>query len=179
MCDLFDHAPQTAGATEVNDLPDRLREASHFALMDAARSLVLEAADEIERLRAQQDVDGQSIGMLLEECQDLQDRCVNGEPTGEWLSVAEHPPTEPGRYVAWDGIGMWYYCDFNGEFLTAPGAPPVTHWMPDTPLSIDMRLQALPDRLASEVRKELRTTRWRAKVQSNIISRLKAALERR
>lgn len=34
-----------------NDLPARLREASTYALMDAARATVLEAADEIERLR--------------------------------------------------------------------------------------------------------------------------------
>ncbi len=33
------------------EIPDRLREASHYALMDAARGLVREAADEIERLR--------------------------------------------------------------------------------------------------------------------------------
>lgn len=33
------------------DVVERLREASHYALMDAARGTVLEAADEIERLR--------------------------------------------------------------------------------------------------------------------------------
>jgi hypothetical protein len=161
------------------NLPDRLREASHFALMDAARSLVLEAADEIERLCAQQDVDGQSISLLVEECQDLHDRCVNGEPTGEWIPVTERLPSEPGRYVARPDGAMWYYCDFDGEFLVEKGMAPITHWMPDTPASIDMRLQALPDRLAQEVRKELRTTRWRAKIQKNIIARLMAALEKR
>jgi hypothetical protein len=35
----------------MSDIVDRLREASHYALMDAARGLVREAADEIERLR--------------------------------------------------------------------------------------------------------------------------------
>lgn len=37
----------------MTDIVDRLREASHFALMDAARQTVIEAADEIERLRLQ------------------------------------------------------------------------------------------------------------------------------
>ena len=163
----------------MSDLPDRLREASHFALMDAARSLVLEAANEIERLRAQQSVDGQSIGLLVEECQDLHDRCVNGEPTGEWISVTERLPPEPGRYVARPRGAMWYYCEFDGEFFVEKGMSPITHWMPDTPASIDMRLQALPDRLAQEVRKELHATRWRAKIQKNIIARLMDALEKR
>ena len=31
------------------NLPDRLREASHYALMDAARPLLREAAKELER----------------------------------------------------------------------------------------------------------------------------------
>lgn len=163
----------------MSDIVDRLLEASHFALMDAARPLVMEAAVEIQRLRAQQSVDGQSIGLLVEECQDLHDRCVNGEPTGEWIPVTEQLPPEPGRYVARPDGAMWYYCDFDKEFLTPPGAPPITHWMRDTPISIDMRLQALPDRLAQEVRKELKQTRWRAKVLSNIISRLMAELEKR
>ena len=163
----------------MSDIVDRLLAASHFALMDAARPLVMEAAVEIQRLRKGRKLDGQSIGLLVEECQDLHDRCVNGEPTGEWIPVIEQLPSEPGRYVARPEGAMWYYCDFDGEFLVEKGAAPITHWMPDTPLSIDMRLQALPDRLAQEVRKELATTRWRAKVQSNIIARLKAALEKR
>lgn len=33
----------------MSDLPERLREASHYALMDAARSLLREAAREMER----------------------------------------------------------------------------------------------------------------------------------
>jgi len=33
----------------MSDLPTRLREASHYTLMDAARPLVREAAREIER----------------------------------------------------------------------------------------------------------------------------------
>ena len=160
------------------NLPDRLREASHFALMDAARPLVLQAADEIERLREGRKLDGESIGILIGECQDLHSRCVNGEPTGEWIPVTERLPTEPGRYVARPDGAMWYYCDFDGEFLTEKGAAPITHWMPDTPASIDMRLQILPDRLATEVRKELQKTRWRAKIQKNIIARLMAALEK-
>jgi hypothetical protein len=161
------------------DIVARLREASHFALMDAAREWVREAADEIERLREGRVLDGESIGILIGECQDLHDRCINGEPTEEWIPVTEQLPPEPGRYVARPDGGMWYYCDFDGEFLVEKGAAPITHWMPDTPLSLDMRLQALPDRLAQEVRKELASTRWRAKVQTNIIARLKAALERR
>jgi hypothetical protein len=163
----------------VKDIVDRLLEASHFALMDAARPLVMEAAVEIQRLRKDRELDGQSIGVLVGECQDLHDRCINGEPTEEWIPVTEQLPPEPGRYVARPDGAMWYYCEFNGEFLVEKGAAPITHWMPDTPLSIDMRLQALPDRLAQEVRKELKQTRWRAKVQSNIIARLMAEMENR
>ena len=162
----------------MNDLPDRLREASTFALMDAARPLLREAADEIEMLQEGRKLDGESIGILIGECQDLHDRCVNGEPTGEWIPVTERLPSEPGRYVARPEGAMWYYCDFDQEFLPPTGAPPITHWMPDTPLSIDMRLQALPGRLATEVRKELQKTRWRARIQQNIIARLMAALEK-
>jgi len=168
-----------AGVPADAGIVDRLRAASHYALMDAARGLVLEAADEIERLREGRELDGESIGILIGECQDLHDRCVNGEPTEEWIPVTEQLPPEPGRYVARPDGAMWYYCDFDGEFLVEKGAAPITHWMPDTPLSIDMRLQALPDRLAQEVRKELKQTRWRAKVQSNIIARLMAELEKR
>jgi hypothetical protein len=73
---------------------------------------------------------------------------------------------------------MWYYCDFDGEFLPPPGAPPITYWMPDTPASISMRLHALPDRLAQEVRREFDRLRWRDKVHQNIIARIKATLER-
>ena len=163
----------------MKDIVDRLLEASHFALMDAARPLVMEAAVEIQRLRKDRELDGQSIGVLVGECQDLHDRCINGEPTEEWIPVTEQLPPEPGRYVARPDGAMWYYCEFNGEFLVEKGAAPITHWMPDTPLSIDMRLQALPDRLAQEVRKELKQTRWRAKVQSNIIARLMAEMENR
>ena len=162
-----------------SDIVDRLRAASHYTLMDAAREWVREAADEIERLREGRELDGESIGVLVGECQDLHDRCVNGEPTGEWIPVTERLPPEPGRYVARPDGAMWYYCDFDGEFLVEKGAAPITHWMPDTPASIDMRLQALPDRLAQEVRKELTQCRWRAKVQQNIIARLMAALEKR
>jgi hypothetical protein len=65
----------------VNNLPDRLREASHFALMDAARPLVLEAAEEIERLQAQAKLDGESIGVLVGECQAMLGRAIDGQ---EW-----------------------------------------------------------------------------------------------
>ena len=156
----------------MSDIVDRLLEASHFALMDAAREWVREAADEIERLREGRELDGQSIGVLIGECQDLHDRCINGEPTEEWIPVTEQLPPEPGRYMAWDGRGAWYYAD-------TPFPDQITHWMPSTPLSLDMRLEALPDRLAQEVRKELKQTRWRAKIQKNIIARLMAALGNR
>jgi hypothetical protein len=64
-----------------NNIVDRLREASHFALMDAARSLVLEAADEIERLQAQAKLDGETIGILVGECQAMLGRAIDGQ---EW-----------------------------------------------------------------------------------------------
>jgi hypothetical protein len=63
------------------NLPDRLREASHFALMDAARPLVLKAADEIERLREGRKLDGESIGVLVGECQAMLGRAIDGQ---EW-----------------------------------------------------------------------------------------------
>lgn len=63
------------------DIVDRLREASHFALMDAARGLVREAADEIERLESIAALDGKTIGILVGECQDLLGRVIDGQ---EW-----------------------------------------------------------------------------------------------
>jgi hypothetical protein len=65
----------------MSDIVDRLLEASHFALMDAARPLVMEAAVEIQRLRAQQSVDGESIGVLVGECQAMLGRAIDGQ---EW-----------------------------------------------------------------------------------------------
>jgi hypothetical protein len=53
----------------MSDIVDRLLEASHFALMDAARPLVMEAAVEIQRLRQGRKLDGESIGVLVGECQ--------------------------------------------------------------------------------------------------------------
>jgi hypothetical protein len=49
--------------------------------MDAARPLVMEAAVEIQRLRAQQSVDGESIGVLVGECQAMLGRAIDGQ---EW-----------------------------------------------------------------------------------------------
>jgi hypothetical protein len=69
------------GETGMSDIVDRLLEASHFALMDAARPLVMEAAVEIQRLRAQQSVDGESIGVLVGECQAMLGRAIDGQ---EW-----------------------------------------------------------------------------------------------
>jgi len=63
------------------NLPDRLREASHYTLMDAARSLVLEAADEIECLQESRKLDGESIGILVGECQAMLGRAIDGQ---EW-----------------------------------------------------------------------------------------------
>jgi len=160
------------------DLVDRLRRWCHSPYAESAQQLMDEAADEIERLRSQQSVDGQSIGLLLAECQDMQDRCVNGLDGEQWIPVTKQLPPSPGRYVARPDGAMWYYCDFDGEFLPPPGAPPITHWMPDTPASISMRLHALPDRLAQEVRREFDRLRWRDKVHQNIIARIKATLER-
>ena len=65
----------------MSDIVDRLLEASHFALMDAARPLVMEAAVEIQRLRAQQSVDGESIGVLVGECQAMLGRAIDCQ---EW-----------------------------------------------------------------------------------------------
>lgn len=65
----------------MSDLPTRLREASHYALMDAARGLVREAADEIERLQAQAALDGESIGVLVGECQAMLGRVTDCQ---EW-----------------------------------------------------------------------------------------------
>ena len=146
---------------------------------DHVECLVAALVNEIERLREGRELDGQSIGVLVGECQDLHDRCINGEPTEAWIPVTEQLPPEPGRYVARPDGAMWYFCDFDGEFLVEKGAAPITHWMPDTPLSLDMRLEALPDRLAQEVRKELKQTRWRTRIQKNIIARLMAALGNR
>jgi len=65
----------------MSDIVDRLREASHYTLMDAARSLVLEAADEIETLQECRKLDGESIGILVGECQAMLGRAIDGQ---EW-----------------------------------------------------------------------------------------------
>ncbi len=65
----------------MSDIVDRLREASHYALMDAARGLVVEAADEIEQLRGGRKLDGESIGVLVGECQAMLGRAIDGQ---EW-----------------------------------------------------------------------------------------------
>ena len=65
----------------MNDLPTRLREASHFALMDAARGLVCEAADEIELLQEGRKLDGETIGILVGECQAMLARAIDCQ---EW-----------------------------------------------------------------------------------------------
>ena len=54
-----------SGAVACGDLPARLREASHFALMSAARLLVREAADEIERIRWRAKVQSNIIARLM------------------------------------------------------------------------------------------------------------------
>jgi len=72
-----EYATEAAG----DDLPTRLREASHLALMDAARPLVLEAADEIEQLREGRKLDGESIGILVGECQAMLGRAIDCQ---EW-----------------------------------------------------------------------------------------------
>jgi hypothetical protein len=69
------------GAIGMSDIVDRLREASHYTLMDAARGLVVEAADEIERLREGRRLDGESIGVLVGECQAMLGRAIDGQ---EW-----------------------------------------------------------------------------------------------
>jgi hypothetical protein len=69
------------GAIGMSDIVDRLREASRYALMDAARGLVVEAADEIERLREGRRLDGESIGVLVGECQAMLGRAIDGQ---EW-----------------------------------------------------------------------------------------------
>ena len=63
------------------NLPDRLREASTYALMDAARPLLREAADEIEMLQEGRKLDGESIGVLVGECQAMLGRAIDGQ---EW-----------------------------------------------------------------------------------------------
>ena len=65
----------------MSDIVDRLREASHYALMDAARGLVVEAADEIEQLREGRKLDGESIGVLVGECQAMLGRAIDCQ---EW-----------------------------------------------------------------------------------------------
>lgn len=65
----------------MSDIVERLREASHFALMDAARGLVVEAADEIEQLREGRKLDGESIGVLVGECQAMLGRAIDCQ---EW-----------------------------------------------------------------------------------------------
>jgi len=125
--------------------------------MDAARPLVLEAADHIEL---------------------LDNLLAHAMKHAGWISVAERLPDEPGRYPAWDGISPWYFCDYDeAGFSVGKGHSAITHWMPESPENLGMRLEAVPDRLAQEARKELEQTRWRAKVQKNIIARLMAELE--
>ena len=61
------------------DLAQRLESAvkAQNAMADALRN----AADEIERLEELRKLDGESIGVLIAECQDMKDRLVNGDQT--------------------------------------------------------------------------------------------------
>ena len=56
------------------NLPDRLREASHFALMDAARPLLREAAREMERTLWRAKIQKNIIARLMAA---LENRCTN------------------------------------------------------------------------------------------------------
>lgn len=136
------------------DIVTRLRDRAYAC--KAIDRLCEEAADEIERLDS-----------LL--------ACAMRQ--AGWVSVAEAPPTQPGRYIAWDGHSPWYYCEYDGQFLVGEGFAPITHWMPDSADNLDMRLEAVPDRLAQEVRRELDRLRWADKRNRNIIARIKAAME--
>lgn len=140
----------------MSDLPTQLREASHFALMDAARGLVCEAADRIEL---------------------LDDLLAHAMKHAGWIPITQRTPDEPGRYPAWDGISPWYFCDYDDGFHVGRGYGAITHWMPESPDNLDMRLESVPDRLAQEVRRELDRLRWRDKKNRNIIARIKATLE--
>jgi hypothetical protein len=59
------------------DLAVRLESAvkAQNAMADALRN----AADEIERLQELRKLDGESMGVLIAECQDMKDRLVNGD----------------------------------------------------------------------------------------------------
>ena len=59
------------------DLAQRLESAikAQNAMADALRN----AADEIERLEELRQLDGESMGVLIAECQDMKDRLVNGD----------------------------------------------------------------------------------------------------
>lgn len=93
----------------------------------SAIDLMDEAADRIES-------DARQISVLIEECQKLKDRCVNGERE-RWIPVGERlPPHGVQVFVAmatglevmrWrEDAGMWEWWDGDIDDLN------VTHWMP-------------------------------------------------
>jgi len=57
----------------------RLRKWCHEVNAASAQDLMDEAADEIERLEKLRQLDGESMGVLIAECQDMKDRLINGD----------------------------------------------------------------------------------------------------
>jgi hypothetical protein len=63
----------------MSDIVERLRKWCHAVNAASAQDLMDEAADEIERLEELRQLDGESMGVLIAECQDMKDRLVNGD----------------------------------------------------------------------------------------------------
>jgi hypothetical protein len=68
------------------DITERLRVASGFALMSAARNTLREAADEIDRLRAELDKASNVMNDCIREHGEMRMMCANGR----YLTDAEH-----------------------------------------------------------------------------------------
>lgn len=120
----------------MNDLVTRLRTWFKDVNAVSAIDLMDEAADRIES-------DARQIGVLVEECQKLKDRCVNGERE-RWIPAGERLPDHGGTVVCRTAQRELHF----GRVMTVteckdgvkavshhwrgyPDGPlEVTHWMP-------------------------------------------------
>lgn len=75
------------------DICERLRRASGFALMSAARQTLRDAADEIERLRAEVDKAFATMNVCIREHSEMRMLCANGR----YLTDAEVAALELAR----------------------------------------------------------------------------------
>jgi hypothetical protein len=125
----------------MEDIARRLRSWVKDELQESdPAAVLLQAADEIERLRNQGDGLADRVGSLFRETQELYRHIATQQP---WIPVEEQWPThgsdvlvayKAGEYVLL-GVGEFDGTTVNDDGVTVPyfkgiGGFEVTHWMP-------------------------------------------------